>query len=91
MHLRFYKRPQGRPVLWDLTLLYMGSYALLGSNVPGVFLTWNKYIPCIEKMFKSEKMKKGGLINVMEFLDRSRIADYRLYYYFIDMRFNRFY
>ena len=41
MHLRFLWRPVGRPWLFDLSLIYLATYAFLGSNIPGVFLTWN--------------------------------------------------
>ena len=41
MHLRFLWRPVGRPWLFDLSLIYFATYAFLGSNIPGVVLTWN--------------------------------------------------
>ena len=91
MHLRFFRRPVGRPWLFDMTLLYTGSYLLLGSNIPGVCLTWDKYCLLIEKMFESAKMKKRGLRNTYEFMDESWIPDYRVYYHYIDMQFGKFY
>ena len=45
MHLRFLWRPVGRPILFDISLVYLSLYAFLGSNIPGVFLTWNDYKP----------------------------------------------
>ena len=41
MHLRFLWRPVGRPWLFDFSLIYLATYAFLGSNIPGVVLTWN--------------------------------------------------
>jgi hypothetical protein len=40
MHLRFYKRPAGRPWFYDLLLMYSGAYAFLLSNVVGVYKAW---------------------------------------------------
>ena len=45
MHLRFLWRPVGRPWLFDISLLYVSMYTFLGSNIPGVFFTWNDYLP----------------------------------------------
>ena len=50
-HLRLLWRPMGRPWLFDLGLVYFSMYALLGSSIPGVFLTWPEYLPLTEKMF----------------------------------------
>ena len=42
-------------------------------------------------MFESNKLKKRGLKNTNEFLDESRLQDYKLYYYYYDVQFNKFY
>ena len=69
MHLRFWKRPDARPFIWDFVLAYAGSYAMFGSNIPGVYLTWDRYSPLIQRMLESEKLKKRGLGNTFEFMD----------------------
>lgn len=43
LNLRLYKRPAGRSILYDLMLMYFGTYCILGSNIPGVFMTWHLY------------------------------------------------
>ena len=63
MHLRFLWRPVGRPWLFDLSLVYLATYAFLGSNIPGVLLTWNQYMPLAKRMFESDELRKRGLRN----------------------------
>ena len=43
MNLRFYKRPVGRSFAYDFLLVYLGTYAILGSNVPAIHATWPMY------------------------------------------------
>ena len=62
-HLRFLWRPVGRPWLFDMTLIYFSLYFYLGSNIPGVFMTWSDYNNLARKMFESEKLRKRGLSN----------------------------
>ena len=50
MHLRLYKRPVGRPWIFDFGLLYFSAYSFLGSNIPGVFFTWDEYEDLAKKM-----------------------------------------
>ena len=63
INLRVLKRPVGRPIFYDFFLLYSGTYAFLGSNIPGVFLTWPRYSDYVRRMLESDKMKKRGLKN----------------------------
>ena len=92
MHLRFLWRPVGRPWLFDLTLTYIALYAYLGSNIPGVALTWNQYMPYAKRMFESEKMKKRGLRNQLGFLDQTHIkSEFKVVYHKYDMLLARFY
>ena len=61
MHLRFYKRPAGRPWIFDAGLIYFATYGILGSNIPGVFYTWHEYEHLALKMVKSARIKKGTI------------------------------
>ena len=69
INLRIYKRPVGRPWIFDIGLAYMGAYLILGSNIPGVFMKWDLYSDQVQKLLESEKMKKRGLRNANEFLN----------------------
>ena len=92
MHLRFYKRPVGRPFAFDFALIYFGTYAFLGSNVPGVYLAWPLYQDQVKKLLESDKLRKRGLRNTLEFLDETRDLDfYKSHYYMYDMEFARYY
>ena len=85
MHLRFYKRPLGRPWIFDLGLIYFAAYSFLGSNIPGVFYTWNDYEHLAKRMVQSEKMKKGNIKHGTEFLDQTDLPDYKAFYYRYEM------
>ena len=91
MHLRFLWRPKGRPLIYDMWLIYSGLYFMLGSNIPGVHYTWQRYSHLVDKMFTSEKLRKRGLRNTNEFLDESRIPDYRVYLHYADIQFGKYY
>ena len=69
MHLRFYKRPAGRPIIFDVGLIYCAAYAFIGCNIPGVFYTWDEYEHLAKKMVQSGKMRKGTIKHGTEFLD----------------------
>jgi hypothetical protein len=72
-------------------LIYSGLYFMLGSNIPGVHYSWHRYSHLIDKMFTSEKLMKRGLRNTNEFLDESRIPDYRVYMHYADIQFGKYY
>ena len=91
MHLRFYKRPLGRPWTFDLGLIYFATYAFLGSNIPGVFYTWPAYEELVTRMAKSKKMQSGKMRHGTEFLDETCLTDYKAFYYRYDMLLTRFY
>ena len=92
MQLRFYRRPVGRPYAFDLLLIYLGAYSFLGSNIPGVYLTWPMYQDLAQKLLQSEKLKKRGLRNTHEFLDQTKdLKDFKSHYYMYDMEIARFY
>lgn len=69
MNIRIYKRPPGRMVAYDLLLTYFGIYSILGSNIPGVFYTWDTYKDLVKKLLESDKLRKRGLRNMNEFLN----------------------
>lgn len=86
MQLRFFWRPKGRAVAFDLGLLYFGTYAFLGSNVPGVYYTWPMYRELVQKMIESPKMQRRGLRNTAELLEQtSDLPDFKASYYLADM------
>ena len=91
MHLRFYKRPIGRPWIFDLGLIYFASYAFLGCNIPGVFYTWSEYEHLAKRMVQSDKMKKGNIKHGTEFLDQTELPDYKAFYYRYEMQLTRYY
>ena len=47
MQLRFWRRPAGRSYAFDLGLIYFGTYAFLGSYIPGVYLMWPEYMDLV--------------------------------------------
>ena len=63
LNIRLIRRPVGRSGFFDALLMYLGSYCILGSNIPGVMATWDSYAPLVQKMLESDKMKKRGLKN----------------------------
>ena len=92
MHLRFLWRPVGRPILFDLSLIYFSLYCFLGSNIPGVFMTWPEYMPLAKRMFDSKKLQKGGKRNLADFLDETHLQpDYKAVYYKYDMLLSHIY
>ena len=91
MNLRFYKRPVGRPWSFDIGLVYVGAYLILGSNIPGVFMTWHLYSEQVQKLLESDKMKKRGLRNANEFLNQTALADHKCVYYSWDMELAKYY
>ncbi len=91
LNLRLFKRPVGRPIMFDLLLMYFGSYLILGSNIPGVFYKWDSYSDLVKKLLESDKMKKRGLKNTHEFLNQTSLSDARCVYYQWDMEFARYY
>ena len=91
MHLRFYKRPIGRPITFDLGLIYFGLYAFLGSNIPGVFMTWQDYEKLALRMAEHQKTKKRKARHGTEFLDETNLPDYKAFYYRYDITLTRFY
>ena len=92
MHLRFLWRPVGRPWLFDLSLVYFSVYTFLGSNIPGVFMTWPEYMPLAKRMFESPKLRKRGLRNQLDFLDETNLKpEFKANYYKLEMLFARFY
>ena len=60
MHLRFFRRPAGRPWMFDFSLLYFGTYLFLGSSIPGVFATWPDYMYLVKRMLLSDTLRKKG-------------------------------
>ena len=92
MHLRLLWRPVGRPWLFDFGLVYFSLYCFLGSNIPGVFTTWPEYKDLAKRMFESEKLRKRGLRNQVDFLNETRLKpDYKASYYKFEMDLARFY
>ena len=91
LHLRFFRRPVGRPISFDLALLYFGTYSILGSNIPGVYLKWHLYSDSVQTLLESEKLRRRGLRNTQEFLNYCSLPDHRCVYYKTDMQFARFY
>ena len=91
MHLRLYKRPAGRPWTFDFGLIYFGVYAFLGSNIPGVFLTWPDYERMALRMAEYQKTRKRKLRHGTEFLDETHLPDFKAFYYRYDITLTRFY
>ena len=91
LHLRFYKRPVGRPYTYYLMLMYLGSYCFFGSNIPGVFLKWDTYSDSVQTLLESEKLKKRGLKNTNEFLNYTSLPDHKTVYWMADMQFSKLY
>ena len=77
--------------MYDLGLIYFGTYSILGSNIPGVFKTWDLYQDQVKKLLESEKMKKRGLRNSSDFLDETALTDFKCVYYQTDMEFAKYY
>jgi len=90
-NLRFFRRPATRAWSYDLMLIYLSIYSFLGSNIPGVYLTWPMYSDYCQRMFESEKMRKRGLRNMNSFLDRTSLDGYKCYYYLYDIELARYY
>ena len=92
MQIRILWRPKGRNPAFDLGLVYFGTYAFLGSNVPGVYYTWPMYRDLVQKMIESPKMQKRGLRNTLELIEQSKdLEDYKSNYYIADMQFSKYY
>ena len=92
MHLRLLWRPMGRPWLFDFSLIYFSIYAFMGSNIPGVFMTWPEYMPYTKRMFESSKLRKRGLNNQMDFLNDTHLEpEFKAVYYKGEMEFARYY
>lgn len=91
LNMRLFRRPLGRSAFFDVLLLYLGSYCILGSNIPGVMATWDLYAPLVQKMLESEKMKKRGLKNQFELLNQVALSDFKAVYYAVDIEFARYY
>ena len=91
MHLRFYKRPAGRPYIFDAGLLYLATYAFIGCNIPGVFTTWDEYEHLAKRMVQSGKMRKGTIKHGTEFLDETELPDYKAFYYRYEMQLTRYF
>ena len=89
--LRFFRRPVGRSWLFDFTLIYLSTYCMLGSNIPGVLQTWPMYSDLTQRMLECDKLKKRGLRNTMDFMNQTSLPDHKCYFYLADMNFARYY
>ena len=75
-----------------MTLIYFSLYSYLGSNIPGVLLTWTDYNHLARRMFESEKLRKRGLGNSIDFLNNTNLKpDFKAVYYKLDMKLSYFY
>ena len=86
MHLRFYKRPVGRPWLYDIFLMYSGVYAFLLSNVVGVYKAWPQYEDLTQKMIGSRKRVRPEAV-----MDETELDDFKCYFYQYDMAISRYF
>ena len=91
LNLRLFRRPIGRPITFDIFLMYFGSYCILGSNIPGIFYGWPLYSDLVKKLLESEKLRKRGLRNTSEFLNKTALSDAKCIYYMYDIEFAKYY
>ena len=75
IHVRFFRRPAGRPWIFEPLLLYFFVYTNLACNIPGTILTASRLEPLVLKVSTSKKVKKAKELDV--YLDETNLSDFR--------------
>ena len=79
--LRLFRRPAGRLWLYDISMLYGGTYTFLYSNIAGINQVYDeKHDELCQRMVHSRKK-----VNPQHIMDFTSLDDWKCYFYKFDL------